>query len=200
MGEGWDYCSDAEPRVSELACTGAEMAATECPYESGDDVYCAPEEAVVLTCAGDGDAQGRSPKSPAPEAELAAYSAKLELGCRSTLSSEALAAAPPGRSVVASCPASCEGPVLGSFIYASESSICAAAAHAGMIGEDGGSVVVTVGYGQDFYFGSARGSASSLDHGPVRRSFTLGRPVPALLRRVSLAPVSPDAGSSSFGS
>ena len=88
------------------------------------------------------------------KAELAAYSAKLELGCHSTLSSEALAAAPPGRSVVASCPSSCDGPVFGSFIYAPESSICAAAAHAGLIAEDGGSVVVTVGYGQEFYFGS----------------------------------------------
>lgn len=89
------------------------------------------------------------------KAELAAYSAKVDLGCRSTLSSEALAAAPPGRSVVASCPTACDGPVFGSFIYAPESSICAAAAHAGLIADDGGSVVVTVGYGQDFYFGSA---------------------------------------------
>lgn len=196
---GPNYCSSVAPRVSELACTGAESAAKDCPYEEGEDVYCAAEEAVVVSCAGDGDAQGRSPKAPAPEAELAAYAHKLELSCQSTLRSESLAVSPPGRSVIASCPGACGGQVFGSFVYAPPSSICAAAAHSGIIGDGGGDVVITVGYGQDFYFGSTRGAASSLDHGPERRSFTLGRPVPALLQRVSVAPASPDAGTSSFG-
>merc|ERR1712190_508813 len=54
---GLDYSSGAAPRVAELACSGAEGAVRDCPYEAGDDVYCAPKEAVVLACAGDGDAQ-----------------------------------------------------------------------------------------------------------------------------------------------
>ena len=43
-----DFCSDVAPRVSGLACTGAESAAKECPYEAGDNVFCAPDEAASL--------------------------------------------------------------------------------------------------------------------------------------------------------
>ena len=46
--DGLNYCSDAAPHVSGLACTGAEGMAKDCPYESGDDVFCAPNEAVAL--------------------------------------------------------------------------------------------------------------------------------------------------------
>lgn len=153
--EGHNYCADVAPRISALTCSGTEASIMQCPFIEGDDVFCAPEEAVVLVCSGDGDAQGRAPKPSAPLAELAPYSPKVEFTCDSTLSSEALAATPPGYTVVGSCAQTCSGKVFGSFIFAPGSSICAAAQHAGLIGQGGGDVVVTVGYGQDFYFGFA---------------------------------------------
>ena len=46
-------------RVSELACTGSETSVLQCPMAVGDDVFCAPEESVLLTCAGHGDPVGK---------------------------------------------------------------------------------------------------------------------------------------------
>lgn len=60
-----NYCSGAPPSVSELSCLGSETDVLACSFEEGDDVFCAPNEAVVLACEGDGDTQGRPPK-PTP--------------------------------------------------------------------------------------------------------------------------------------
>ena len=35
-------------------CGGEELGVSACHFEEGDDVFCAPAEAVVLRCAGDG--------------------------------------------------------------------------------------------------------------------------------------------------
>merc|ERR1712072_190587 len=58
-------CGDVAPAVSELACSGAESGPLACPHEAGDDVFCAPSESLVVTCVGDGDAQGRLAKESA---------------------------------------------------------------------------------------------------------------------------------------
>lgn len=55
-------CGSAPPGVSELSCSGAESAPLACPHEAGDDVFCAAAESVVVTCAGDGETQGRPAK------------------------------------------------------------------------------------------------------------------------------------------
>lgn len=47
------------PRISELSCTGQESDLASCPFAEDDDVFCAPNEAVVLKCAGNGDTIGR---------------------------------------------------------------------------------------------------------------------------------------------
>jgi len=60
-------CGSAAPGISELACSGAESGPLACPHEAGDDVFCAPSESVVVTCAGDGDSQGRPAKESAPQ-------------------------------------------------------------------------------------------------------------------------------------
>jgi len=60
-------CGGVAPGVSELACSGAESGPLACPHEAGDDVFCAPSESVVVTCAGDGDSQGRPAKESAPQ-------------------------------------------------------------------------------------------------------------------------------------
>lgn len=53
------------PLLGSLSCSGAETSIMDCSFERGDDVYCAPAEAAVLSCAGDGDTTGRPAKLPA---------------------------------------------------------------------------------------------------------------------------------------
>jgi len=60
-------CGTVAPGVSELACSGAEPEPLQCPHEAGDDVFCAPSESIVVTCAGEGESQGRPAKESAPQ-------------------------------------------------------------------------------------------------------------------------------------
>ena len=62
-------------------------------------------------------------------------------------------------------------PVWGSGIYASESSVCAAARHAGVIGPEGGPVRVIPLPGQPSYRGSYHNGVRSADRGSAPRSF-----------------------------
>ena len=60
-------CGSSPPGVSELACSGTESAPLACPHEAGDDVFCAASESIVITCAGDGETQGRPAKEVVPQ-------------------------------------------------------------------------------------------------------------------------------------
>ena len=52
-------CGDSPPEISEVSCSGAEATLLSCPFAEGEDVFCAPAEAVAISCVGDGDGQGR---------------------------------------------------------------------------------------------------------------------------------------------
>ena len=54
-----ESCGGVAPRLTELACAGSETSVLQCPMAVGDDVFCAPEESVLLTCAGHGDPIGK---------------------------------------------------------------------------------------------------------------------------------------------
>lgn len=56
--QGQDYCGDVSPRLSNVACAGTEHGLLACPHEEGDDVFCAAQESVVVSCAGSGNTQG----------------------------------------------------------------------------------------------------------------------------------------------
>merc|ERR1712072_370620 len=62
-------CGDSAPGVSELACSGTESSPLACPHEAGDDVFCAPSESLIVTCAGDGETQGRPAKASGPQSD-----------------------------------------------------------------------------------------------------------------------------------
>merc|ERR1712187_1056457 len=48
------------PLIGDLSCTGSESSLLDCSFEYGElDVFCAPSEAVVIHCSGDGDASGQ---------------------------------------------------------------------------------------------------------------------------------------------
>ena len=42
-----------------FACAGSESSVTQCPMNAGDDVFCAPEESVAMSCTGAGDPIGK---------------------------------------------------------------------------------------------------------------------------------------------
>jgi len=61
-----NMCGTIAPSVSSVSCSGSEKHLLDCKHEGGEDVYCSQEEAVVLKCAGNGNAAGRSSKLTAP--------------------------------------------------------------------------------------------------------------------------------------
>ena len=54
-----------EPRVGDLDCGGSESSLLDCSFREGDDVFCAPAEAALVSCAGEGDTTGRMGKAVA---------------------------------------------------------------------------------------------------------------------------------------
>jgi len=56
---GYAACS-SPPHISELSCAGHEIDLLSCRFSEGDDVFCAPTEAILLICAGPGDTTGRT--------------------------------------------------------------------------------------------------------------------------------------------
>ena len=81
----------------------------------------------------------------------------------------------PGTLVDVTCPAGCaSASVWGSDIYSDDSSVCAAAIHAGVIGDaEGGVVQVTITGGQGSYAASVRNGVTSQPWGAWSRSFTV---------------------------
>jgi len=63
-----NYCGDLAASLGEVSCSGQEANILECSHEKDDNVYCAPEESVVIHCNGEGNAQGRGRQSAASTA------------------------------------------------------------------------------------------------------------------------------------
>lgn len=83
----------------------------------------------------------------------------------------------PGLSLTCVCaPGQISGTVWGSGPYTDDSSLCAAARHAGAIGPDGGVIGVTGAPGQDSYAGSTANGITTSDYGAWGASFVVGKP------------------------
>eukprot|EP00927_Polykrikos_kofoidii_P050479 TRINITY_DN44396_c0_g1_i1.p1 TRINITY_DN44396_c0_g1~~TRINITY_DN44396_c0_g1_i1.p1 ORF type:complete len:663 (-),score=100.87 TRINITY_DN44396_c0_g1_i1:64-2052(-) len=216
--QGQNLCSEEPMPLDELGCSGTETRLADCggvKYPIGvngleEESRCSPGAAAVVRCLGGGDAAGgQNFEVPAPTTEQASLAPKKLLDCSDSLHSLGLDKAMPGTSVVVNCTGGCETKdlVSGTGIYSSESAICAASTHAGVIGSGGGDVVVTVGHGQDAFFGSKANGVTSADAvarpegGSDRRSFSVAFPTPELLRRVarSWQPYVRYVGGSVFG-
>jgi len=107
-----------------------------------------------------------------------------KLTCRATFGMLGLTVL--GSSKVVKCPADCdkEGELYGTNIFASGSSVCRAAQHARVLGKKGGRVVVTLGHGQDQYFGSYSGGDKSEDAPKTQHGYTVALPIPDIMNRV----------------
>lgn len=69
---GHNYCGDVAASLSEISCSGQEANVFECPHEKDDNVFCAPEESVVIHCNGEGNPQGRGRQNAGSKAGGAA--------------------------------------------------------------------------------------------------------------------------------
>jgi hypothetical protein len=80
-----------------------------------------------------------------------------------------------GTSAPLSCTCSGEatgrGSVWGTDVYTTDSSVCRAALHAGVVGPQGGSVSVVAESGRESYAGTTRNGVTSSDWGPFESSF-----------------------------
>ena len=74
------------------------------------------------------------------------------------------------------CPRGCSAPpvnVYGSDIYSDDSSVCQAAIHYGVIGDQGGEVTIQIENGKQKYLGSSQNGVESLSKQSFIRSFSL---------------------------
>lgn len=82
--------------------------------------------------------------------------------------------ATPSFSVV--CPVNCmPGSVWGSNPYTSDSAICVAAVHAGIVNAAGGWVKVTLESGRPSYTGSTRNGVTTANWGPYDQSYRVSK-------------------------
>ncbi|MFT4150507.1 MAG: LCCL domain-containing protein [Paracoccaceae bacterium] len=140
---------------------------------AGQDVYAATSrngisskswgparESLTIAAAG-GAGEDPAPRAPSPASgdtcprRLGADQAALACTC------------PPGRPL---------GLVWGSGPYTVESALCAAAAHAGIVGEGGGPVAVARGGPADSFAASLRNGIASLSWGAARESLSVSAP------------------------
>jgi len=59
IGESGKNWSVLPPEVGELSCNGKEASLLDCSFQRGEAVFCAPTEAAVVKCLGDGDTMGQ---------------------------------------------------------------------------------------------------------------------------------------------
>ncbi|MFP2908221.1 M57 family metalloprotease [Pyxidicoccus sp. 3LFB2] len=78
-----------------------------------------------------------------------------------------------GTQIRCSCPAGSTGTVWGTDLYTDDSSVCAAAVHAGVITATGGNVRVTIQPGQSSYTGTTRNGITTYSYGAWAGSFSL---------------------------
>lgn len=95
-----------------------------------------------------------------------------------------------GSSVAVKCRGGCggQGTLQGTTAYTGTSSVCRAAEHAGVIGDEGGHVMVTKGHGQDAFFGSKARLDQSEDSHRREDSYTVAVPTPEMLARTRTEP------------
>jgi hypothetical protein len=74
------------------------------------------------------------------------------------------------------CPVNCKmGSVWGTDMYTTDSSICVAAMHAGVISTDGGPVKVTLKPGKPSYVGTARNGVTTSQWNAFDKSFAVSK-------------------------
>lgn len=80
------------------------------------------------------------------------------------------------KSFSVACPVNCKtGSVWGTDVYTTDSSICVAAVHAGVIDATGGPVKITLKPGKPSYTGTARNGVTTSQWNAFDKSFTVSK-------------------------
>ena len=182
--EGKNFCAQnsAPVQLKSVMCQGGESSISECsgtPAGSG----CTHEEDVIIDCDGAGDPSGRSQKKGANSIASPALG-KLPLipiinaDCQ-TRGNEELFRGDPGSIFLINCPESCieqKGTIWGSGIYTSDSSICRAAIHSGVLQNMGGLIQMVKMPGLNRYESSTNRYITSTVYGGWPKSFVVSKP------------------------
>ena len=145
-----------------LSCKGEEAKVSECKMIL-HDISCQHDQDVVLSCTGNkGDVTGKNQyilTGPIPPPKLG----KLGLAERNIDCDEKgydlKYRGDPGSIYVLNCPANCgdkPGMLWGTGVYTSDSYICKAGLHGGIIGPLGGKLLYVKAYGQKLYVGGSQ--------------------------------------------
>ena len=147
--KGEDYCGKKEDFItlSQAKCEGSEMNLNEC---GGSTIpgECTHDADVIITCKGDaGDPTGESQKNSnskigPPLLGKLPLIPVINAEC-DTKEDEKIFRGDPGSIFLVNCPEKCsssKGTLWGTAIYTTDSAICRAAIHAGVIQDNGGLV------------------------------------------------------------
>lgn len=180
--KGKNYCGNQQISLSEVDCKGDEENIKSCGGTSTVS-GCNHEQDIIVSCEGsNGDTSGRS-QLPHPEV-FAPQLGKLPLlpivtaKC-DTKSNEQIFRGDPGSIFLVNCPSNCEttgGIIWGTGIYTSDSAICRAAIHTGVIHDEGGLVEIIRQPGLSEYFATKHNSIDSTPYKAWASSFTVTRP------------------------
>ena len=147
--------------AEKVNCRGTENKIKECNLNS-INIKCKHEMDTVLKCIkGNGDISGKTQyqkrvNNPPPSLGKLGI-IKIKLSCNDKGQHELLRG-DPGSVFIVECPASCgksDGTIWGTGIYTSNSNICKAAIHTGVIQNNlGGEFILSRTFGQNFYSGT----------------------------------------------
>jgi len=168
--------------ATNIKCLGKEKALKKCGMKL-DEVICKHDQDVVLICLGmKGDPSGKSQyfkKIPQPPPQLG----KLTFPHRSVdcdiKGHDVMFRGDPGSIYIVTCPQVCEvrrGSIWGTGIYSSDSYVCKAAFHAGVIGDYGGQFAYIKSFKQKTYLESEQnGIISSQSSKQWNQSFSVSQ-------------------------
>jgi hypothetical protein len=162
---------DSPFSATEVNCTGKEKKISECNFKDFD-INCTHDLDVVLKCVGEkgdptGDLEIKSQNILESNPALGKLSMlKLKATCEMKGNSHKLRG-DPGSVFLISCPKDCnqqKGNIHGIGIYSSDSNICQAAIHSGVLSnEKGGTFALTKIWGQKYYGGMTRNGLESTE-------------------------------------
>ena len=180
--KGKNHCGNQKINLNDVDCKGSEAKLKECGGSSTTQI-CNHEQDTIISCEGNkGDPSG---KSQLPEVQINSPNfGKLPLlpiitaKC-DTKFSESIFRGDSGSIFLVNCPAGCVragGLIWGTSIYASESSICRAGIHTGVIQDIGGLVEVVKKPGLNNYQATSNRGITSTPFGNWPFSFVVTKP------------------------
>ena len=167
-----DLKSKKKFAADNMACSGNEASVKDCNYNP-QNIRCKHDQDIVIKCSkGKGDVTGKSqyikPVINSPPNLGKCVMSRIQLTCEDKGNNEIKFEGDPGSVYIVECPKNCgktHGTVWGSYSYTSNSHICRAAVHSGVIqDEEGGAFVLGKMLGSKYYEGSDNNNILTTDY------------------------------------